>query len=112
MKMAYRSPFPNWFGREPRPARRIDSLIGYSSRERPNFIFDRFDVDQKSMKENPNAAEVQDYLMGHAKVLYYDKPLHKTPSTCSAVRRPLEELYFNGSIADLSDQDRKITLPP
>ena len=65
------------------------------------------------MKEISNAAEVQDYLMGHAKVLDFSKyfTLHKTPSTCSAVRRPLEELYCNGSIVDLSDQDRKITLP-
>ena len=51
------------------------------------------------MTEIENTAEVQDYLMSHAKVLDFklcNVSLHKTPSTCNALRRPLKELYFNG----------------
>ena len=67
------------------------------------------------MTEIENTAEVQDYLMSHAKVLDFklcNVSLHKTPSTCNALRRPLKELYFNGQIADLSDATQKISLPP
>ena len=66
------------------------------------------------MREITNVAEVQDYLMGHTKVLDFSHgaPLHKTHSTCSAVRRPLKELEITGEIADLSDKSKKITLPP
>ena len=88
-KVSYKATFPYC---NPYPVRRIDSLIEYLSRTRPDFIFDILHVDQSSMKEVSNSAEIQDYLMSHAKVLDFTswhEPLHKTPNTCSAVRRPL-----------------------
>ena len=81
MKVSFYIPYPDYIDDLRYPARRIDSLLEYLSRTRPDFIFDVFHVDRFAMKEITNAAEVQDYLMSHAKVLdissweSWDEPL-------------------------------------